>query len=280
MARIDNLTNFLTDVANAIKIKKGNTDPIQASNFDIEIENLPSGSGTCDFEINNCAYLFYNGARIENSDLFISKCQNVISTSSMFSGCTELTSIDLTNFSSLPNTSMQNMFYNCQSLTNVILTNFNTTNVKSMANLFKSCSSLETVDVSSFNTSKVTNISSLFDGCNALSSINLSSFDTSLVTNMSGMFNQCRGLQSLDLSSFNTNRVTNISTMFNYCNNLTHLDIRNFDFTKVTTHSNAFTNMLSTCEIIVKSDTEKSWITSKFAYLTNVKTVAEYEAEL
>ena len=30
---------------------------------------------------------------------------------------------------------------------------------------------------------------------------------------------------------------------------------------------------------IVKDDTEKSWITSRFSRLTNVKTVAEYEAE-
>lgn len=43
MARIDTLSNFLTDVATAIKNKKGDTTPILASNFDTEITNLPSG---------------------------------------------------------------------------------------------------------------------------------------------------------------------------------------------------------------------------------------------
>lgn len=43
MARTDNLTNFLTDVATAIKDKKGDITPIKASDFDTEITNLPSG---------------------------------------------------------------------------------------------------------------------------------------------------------------------------------------------------------------------------------------------
>lgn len=43
MARTDNLTNFLTDVANAIRNKKGTSELIQASNFDTEIESIQSG---------------------------------------------------------------------------------------------------------------------------------------------------------------------------------------------------------------------------------------------
>lgn len=40
MARIDNLTNFLTDVASAIKEKKGTTAKIPASSFDSEIASI------------------------------------------------------------------------------------------------------------------------------------------------------------------------------------------------------------------------------------------------
>ena len=43
MARTDTLGNFLTDVAEAIRTKKGTTDTIVASEFDTEIANLPSG---------------------------------------------------------------------------------------------------------------------------------------------------------------------------------------------------------------------------------------------
>lgn len=42
MARIDNLSNFLTDVADAIKTKKGSQTAIPAANFDTEILALPS----------------------------------------------------------------------------------------------------------------------------------------------------------------------------------------------------------------------------------------------
>ncbi|MDV3426961.1 MAG: hypothetical protein LIR50_07210, partial [Bacillota bacterium] len=40
MARTDNLEHFLTDVATAIKTKKGDNTPIPANTFDTEISNL------------------------------------------------------------------------------------------------------------------------------------------------------------------------------------------------------------------------------------------------
>ena len=47
MARIDNINNFLTDVANSIRNKTGKTDNIPASEFDVEIESI-SGGGSED----------------------------------------------------------------------------------------------------------------------------------------------------------------------------------------------------------------------------------------
>lgn len=46
MARINNLTNFLSDVADAIRSKKGTSSLIPAEDFDTEIINLPSGGST------------------------------------------------------------------------------------------------------------------------------------------------------------------------------------------------------------------------------------------
>ena len=48
MARTDNLENFLTDVAGAIKTKKGTTDKIPAANFDTEIASIETGIDTSD----------------------------------------------------------------------------------------------------------------------------------------------------------------------------------------------------------------------------------------
>ena len=43
MARVNNLSNFLTDVASAIKTKKGTIDKIPAANFDTEIASITTG---------------------------------------------------------------------------------------------------------------------------------------------------------------------------------------------------------------------------------------------
>ena len=62
-----------------------------------------------------------------------------------------------------------------------------------------------------------------------------------------------------------------MQSMFYNCSSLTNLDISNFTFDKVTNYTGMFTNVPNNCEILVKSQTEKDWITSKFANLTNVK---------
>ena len=43
MARIDNLGNFLTDVATSIRTKKGTTNTITPANFDTEIASIETG---------------------------------------------------------------------------------------------------------------------------------------------------------------------------------------------------------------------------------------------
>ena len=46
MARTDNLNNFLTDVADSIRKKKGTTGLIPASEFDTEIDSIETGGGS------------------------------------------------------------------------------------------------------------------------------------------------------------------------------------------------------------------------------------------
>jgi surface protein len=118
----------------------------------------------------------------------------------------------------------------------------------------------------------------LFNGCSSLLSLDLSNFNTEKITNMGHMFSGCKSLKGLDLSNFITNNVTNMSRMFYGCKKLTTLDIRNFTFDKVTSYSNMFSNVPANCLIIVKGETEKEWVLARRSDLTNVKTVAEYEA--
>ena len=170
-------------------------------------------------------------------------------------------------------------FVSSETLEELNLSNFDTSKVINMSSMFRECIKLITLDLSNFNTSNVTDMSYVFNGCSSLTSLNLSNFNTSKVTNMSNMFAYCSKLTSLDLSNSDTSKVTNMYNMFNGCKSLTHLDMRNFDFTKVTSYSNMFgaatTGVPNDCEIIVKDDTAKEWITTHFTNLTNVKTVAE-----
>lgn len=46
MARIDNLSNFLTDIADSIRSKKGTTNKLSPENFDTEIEGIETGDGS------------------------------------------------------------------------------------------------------------------------------------------------------------------------------------------------------------------------------------------
>ena len=178
------------------------------------------------------------------------------------------------------NSNVKNMsfLYSSNKSKIIDVSGLNTSNVTDMSYMFSNCSSLTSIDVSNFITNNVTNMKQVFYNCSSLTSLDVSNFDTSNVTNMFSMFDGCSKLSSLDLSNFDTSKVINMLGMFYACRSLTNLDIRNFDFSKVTSYNNMFYNVPTDCLIIVKDDTAKEWITSKFTTLTNVKTVAELEA--
>ena len=126
-------------------------------------------------------------------------------------------------------TDMNHMFSNCSNLTTLDVSNFNTSNVTDMGNMFDYCNKLTTLDLSNFNTSKVTIMYQIFSFCKSLTSLDLSNFDTSQVTTMAFMFSYCQSLTTLDLSNFNTINVTNMFHMFTECNSLTTVKVTNCD---------------------------------------------------
>ena len=158
----------------------------------------------------------------------------------MFSSCGSLTSLDVSNFDTSKVTNMSSMFSVCSRLTSLDVSNFDISKVTAMSCMFSNCRKLTSLDVSNFNTSKVTNMSRMFEDCSSLTSLDLSSFDTSEVTDMSYMFYECSSLTSLDVSSFDTSKVTKMIGMFELCRKLTNLDISNFDTSKVTNMYNMF----------------------------------------
>lgn len=164
----------------------------------------------------------------------------------------------------------------------IIFPEINLENVTKAGSCFENCTLLLQVAHLNF-TNKLTTLNKTFSGCTELRYVDFTDCNTSNVTDMANMFSNCQKLRELDLSSFESTSLTQTSTMFNICINLTKIDMRKFDFTTITTYTNMFgTNATygvpDNCLIIVKDDTQKTWITTNFSRLTNVKTVAEYEA--
>ena len=61
----------------------------------------------------------------------------------MFSNCSSLKELDLSNFNTNKVTDMSYMFYNCSSLKKLDISNFNTNKVKVVSYMFYECSSLK-----------------------------------------------------------------------------------------------------------------------------------------
>lgn len=84
MARSDNLPNFNTDIANAIRNKTGTTEPILASEFDTKIREIETGTG-----INGEVATYTAGGTVTRGKfvkLVSSKAQNITSTSDTILG--------------------------------------------------------------------------------------------------------------------------------------------------------------------------------------------------
>ena len=70
-------------------------------------------------------------------------------------------------------TNAANMFSRCTSLTSLDLSNFDTSNVTDMGVMFNSCSGLTSLDLSNFDTSKVTSMIGMFFECTSLTSLKM-----------------------------------------------------------------------------------------------------------
>jgi surface protein len=152
----------------------------------------------CIIEINDIKYSFSYFHKFENSGKYKIKYifKNLITNCNrMFSECSSLTNLNLSNFNTQNVTDMSWMFYNCSSLTNLKLSNFNTQNVTNMSLMFSECSSLTNLNLSNFNTQNVTDMNNMFFECSSLINLNLSNFNNQNVTGMSKIFYNCKSLE-------------------------------------------------------------------------------------
>ena len=192
-----------------------------------------------------------------------------------------------------------------------------TSNITYMAQMFAfiNSSSLSlNLDLTSWDTSKVETFNYFCSGAPAIKSINLdgldfttaSSKDVSSSSAFSGMFESCTGLTELDFSKvvgfkpkalsgflsgckklkrviatgIDTSILYDVRTLWKNCTALEYLDISTWTFDAISSSfAGAYwTSIPAACEIIVKDDAAKTYVTSQNSAFTNVKTLAEVES--
>ena len=203
--------------------------------------------------------------------------QNVTDMDGMFSGCSGLTSLDVSHFNTQNVTNMREMFFGCSGLTSLDISNFNTQKVIDMGSMFYGCSGLISLDVKNFNTQNVTGMSWMFSGCAGLTSLDVKNFNTQNVTYMRDMFSDCSGLASLDLSHFNTQYVIDMRAMFKGCAALTSIDLKNFNTQNVI----YMYEMFSGCAALTTINGNTTWQCQEskdmFAGCTQLKGAVAYD---
>lgn len=194
------------------------------------------------------ACMFSNCSSITSIDMSNLDTSNVTNMGQMFEWCENLKTVNIGKTSA---TNMYGMFYECKHIEKVIL---DTSSATDMEGMFYSCQFTESLDISGFDTSSATTMKNMFSSCNNLKTVDLSGFNTSNVTRMECMFNQCLRLETLDLSGFDTQKVTDMEEMFKGCSQLKTVDLSSFDTQKVTNMKRMFTECTN-LETIYASDT-------------------------
>ena len=191
---------------------------------------------------NENAHLIYDGMKISDLPNYASLEKVVFeesfkkfkptTLSSFFKELKSLTSISgLENLNTTHVTDMSKMFYNCSNLSSLNLSQFNTGNVEKMNEMFYYCRELKSLDLSAFNTAKVNNMYRMFYYC-FVRTIDLSSFNTANVENMDEMFAGASLVVNIYTSeSFKTDKLTTSKYMFYLCTKLPNFNKYEVDAT-------------------------------------------------
>ena len=183
----------------------------------------------CEIKINGEIIPFKYFVKFPKKGKYIIKYifkNNLTKTNYMFSKCTSLININLSNLNTNTVSNMSYMFYQCKELMNINLTNYNTQKVSDMSGMFSGCKLLRDINLSNFQTKNVTNMSYMFACCKSLKNIRLSNFNTQQVTNMSGMFYRCESLTDIDLTNFDSQKCSYMILMFYGCCSLKKENVR------------------------------------------------------
>ena len=290
MADISNLSNFLTDVAKAIKTKKGSKTAIPAANFDKEILSIETSTGAKLFktktEMNNSTgnaegdlaivyrnqhtfdgiYIYKNNnwelapTQLTATPDYVYK-QSFYGKNGVESGTLGTPDNSFADTNAEVYNKIQNQYENMEPR---VLTNSNKTIDKNIYFIPVKKDGTPLLD-----TSKVTDMSYMFNNCSNLTTIPL--LNTSNVRGMPQMFNNCSKLTTIPL--LDTSNVTDMHYMFNRCLNLT--TIPKLDTSNVFNMSDMFAGCTNLTTIPELNTSNAANMSTMFASCTNLTTIPE-----
>lgn len=266
MAKTDNLTDFLTDIADAIREKKGTTGTINPQDFSSEIASIESG-GVVD-DVHN-----FNGEIIDEDAVGIANYKTIV----VNEGVTKVQDYAFYKFDSavsvyIPDSVTYmgtNVFYDCQKLKKARLSN----NIPQiMANAFYHCKKLESIEIP---TSVFLLGTQAFRDCVSLVQVICPS---SVTTIKGSAFRDCDKLKKVVFEGAITSSIP-IST-FQDCPVLEIVNFSNCASVLKLDNISAFSGVPNTCKIVVPDALYDDWIVasnwSKFA--SQIIKKSDYEA--
>jgi len=128
---------------------------------------------------------FFGCSNLQSVTSFVAPNLSAVTTlNSAFYNCTNLVTLDVSNWNTENVTNFSTFAIGCSSLTALEAGNWNTSNANDFSFFARNCSSLTVLDVSNWNTSNVTNFTFFASGCTSLTDITgIEDFNISNVTN-------------------------------------------------------------------------------------------------
>ena len=232
---------------------------------DTKLKNITNIGNMNISKTDGISYVFSNCSALTQLDLSNWDTSNIQYMIGTFSGCTNLTEINCSGWNTSKVYNMQAAFYNCKSLQTLPVRDWDTRSVMYMDNAFAYCESLTNLDVSKWDTSKVVELTNVFYHCSSLTTLDVSKWKTTNVLRAENLFAVCEKLTSLDVSKWDTSNITTANAMFSACRALTSLDVSKWNTSKMKNT----TSMFASCTKLTSLDVSK-WNTSSIGDLNSM----------
>lgn len=233
--------------------------------------NLSNFNG---FKVTDLTNAFRNSSVI-SVNLANFAANNITKMFDMFTNCSRLESVDLTNIGTFTGNSVRNMFANCPNM-RTLQGSFTTHNVNDFSGMFRNCG-MDVLDLSWIDFSKVSqqgksvtslfqyskanfinfgnnylnlpincvSLFSIFTGCSRLAEVDLSLLKhfAQNGANMISSFESCSNLSNINLAALGEfSPGISMNNIFRSCDNLATIDFGDIDCSNVRFVNNAFYN--------------------------------------